>query len=236
MCLMKPLKKITLFAAAALFAAANLFALPGAQKSVPDASGEYVYYRDSSFNRESYIGFLYYDDSTYEARYYAPATEALAEKNIDMLFSVAQKNGRMELTGERFVIPPQQDDVAIVNYIHDLLYELSGRRSKLLEPPLVDYEKAAAPFMQHDSCHRHRRDQQQRNAGNEPFLLFGVELFTGGLFLAFRDGFAQVLACRFYLAVLGLFDGDHFLFLHRGSPGVLCVLLLINKTDIFHRM
>ena len=148
MCLMKPLKKITLFAAAALFAAANLFALPGAQKSVPDASGEYVYYRDSSFNRESYIGFLYYDDSTYEARYYAPATEALAEKNIDMLFSVAQKNGRMELTGERFVIPPQQDDVAIVNYIHDLLYELSGRRSKLLEPPLVDYEKAAAPFMQ----------------------------------------------------------------------------------------
>jgi len=75
---MKPLKKITLFAAA-LFAAANLFALP-------DASGEYVYYRDSSFNRESYIGFLYYDDSTYEARYYAPPTESLAEKNIDMLF------------------------------------------------------------------------------------------------------------------------------------------------------
>ena len=98
MCLMKPLKKITLFAAA-LFAAANLFALPGVQKSVPDASGEYVYYRDSSFNRESYIGFLYYDDSTYEARYYAPATEALPAKNIDMLFSVAQKNGRMELTG-----------------------------------------------------------------------------------------------------------------------------------------
>lgn len=135
-------------AAAAFFAAANLFALPGVQKTVPDASGEYVYYRDFSFNRESYVGFLYYDDSTYEARYYAPATETLPAKNIDLLFSAAQKNGRLEMTGERFVVPPQQDDVAIVNYIHDLVYELSGRRAKLLEPPLVDYEKAAAPFMQ----------------------------------------------------------------------------------------
>ncbi|MBQ3836131.1 MAG: hypothetical protein II814_03280, partial [Treponema sp.] len=140
---MKKIKNIkTIIAAiAALFAAAELFALP-------DASGEYVYYLDSSFNRESYIGFLYYDDSTYEARYYAPATETLAEKNIDMLFSVAQENGRMELTGERFVVPPQQEDVAIVNYIHDLLYELSGRRGKLLEEPLVDYENNKAPFMQ----------------------------------------------------------------------------------------
>ena len=135
-------------AAAVFFAAANLFALPGVQKTVPDASGEYVYYRDFSFNRESYVGFLYYDDSTYEARYYAPATETLPAKNIDLLFSAAQKNGRLEMTGERFVVPPQQDDVAIVNYIHDLVYELSGRRAKLLEPPLVDYEKAAAPFMQ----------------------------------------------------------------------------------------
>lgn len=143
MAFMKKIKNIkTIIAAiAALFAAAELFALP-------DASGEYVYYLDSSFNRESYIGFLYYDDSTYEARYYAPATETLAEKNIDMLFSVAQKNGRMELTGERFVVPPQQEDVAIVNYIHDLLYELSGRRGKLLEEPLVDYENNKAPFMQ----------------------------------------------------------------------------------------
>lgn len=150
MAFMKKIKNIkTIIAAiAALFAAAELFALPGVQCPVPDTSGEYVYYRDNSFNRESYIGFLYYDDSTYEARYYAPATETLAAKNIDMLFTVDPDKDRLELTGERFVAPPQQDDIEIVNYIHDLLYELSGRRGKLLEEPLVDYENNKAPFMQ----------------------------------------------------------------------------------------
>lgn len=139
-------KKIV-FAAAALFAAAELFALPGVQCPVPDTSGEYVYYRDNSFNRESYIGFLYYDDSTYEARYYAPATETLAEKNIDMLFTVDPNKDRLELTGERFVAPPQQDDIEIVNYIHDLLYELGSRRAKLEKSVLVDYAKSKVPFM-----------------------------------------------------------------------------------------
>ena len=125
-----------------------MFALPGVASDVPDASGEYVFYRDNSFNRESYIGFLYYDDSTYEARYYAPATETLAAKNIDMLFTVDPNKDRLELTGERFVAPPQQDDIEIVNYIHDLLYELGARRSKLDKSVLVDWAKNKAPFMQ----------------------------------------------------------------------------------------
>lgn len=133
---------------AAIFFEAQMFALPGVTSDVPDASGEYVFYRDNSFNRESYIGFLYYDDSTYEARYYAPATETLAAKNIDMLFTVDPNKERLELTGERFVAPPQQDDIEIVNYIHDLLYELGARRSKLDKSVLVDWAKNKAPFMQ----------------------------------------------------------------------------------------
>ena len=137
-----------LFVSVALFASLNLFALPGVQSPVPDTSGEYVYYRDYSFNRESYIGFLYYDDSTYEARYYAPETESLAAKNIDMLFTVDPNKDRLELTGERFVAPPQQDDIEIVNYIHDLLYELGTRRAKLQESVLVDYAKSKGPFME----------------------------------------------------------------------------------------
>lgn len=135
-------------AVAAFFAAANIFALPGVEADIPDASGEYVYYRDYSFNRESYIGFLCYDEQTYEARWFAPATETLAEKNVDILFSAGQKNGRLEMTGERFVAPPSQEDVEVVNYIHDLIYELSGRRAKLQKSVLVDYEKNKHPFMQ----------------------------------------------------------------------------------------
>ena len=144
---MKINAKNIIFMAAAL-SCVELFALPDAANPIPDASGEYVYYRDFSFNRESYIGFLYYDDSTYEARYYAPQKENLPAANIDILFSAQQKNGRLEMTGERFVIPPRQEDAEIVNYIHDLVYELSGRRYKLPEPPLVDYAKTSAPFTQ----------------------------------------------------------------------------------------
>lgn len=49
-----------------LFVANSLFALPAVSRQIEDASGEYVFYRDYSFTRESYIGFLFYDEATYE--------------------------------------------------------------------------------------------------------------------------------------------------------------------------
>ena len=150
---MKFNSKKNFFAAAAAFAANvlvpfALWAIPASAAEIRDASGEYVYYRDYSFNRESYIGFLYYDDSTYEARYYAPAREKLIPKNIDILFSVDSGKNKMELTGERFIVPPEQDDIEIVNYIHDLIYELSARRAKLDKSALVDWTKNFGAFME----------------------------------------------------------------------------------------
>ncbi len=145
---MKTTAKKIFLASFFVFAALSAFSLPGVNADIPDASGEYVYYRDYSFNRESYVGFLYYDDSTYEARYFAPPTESLAEKNIDLLFTVDPSKDRLELTGERFVVPPQQDDIEIVNYIHDLIYELSARRGKAGQSVLVDWSKNKVDFMQ----------------------------------------------------------------------------------------
>ena len=120
-----------------------------------DTSGDYVYYRDDSFNRESYIGFLYYDEATYRARYYAPAAAGLQEKAVDLLFTVRKNKNGFEMTGERFIIPPLPQDSEIVNYIHDLIYELSGRREKArsasLNPAgfaLADYSKNKVDFME----------------------------------------------------------------------------------------
>ena len=71
---MKTLKKIFLFCS--IFFVTNfVFAVPGVESFIPDSSGEYVYYRDYSFERESYVGVLYYDDSSYQIRYYAPANK-----------------------------------------------------------------------------------------------------------------------------------------------------------------
>jgi hypothetical protein len=39
----------------------SVFAVPGVKQFIPDASGEYVYYKDSTFKRESYIGILVYE-------------------------------------------------------------------------------------------------------------------------------------------------------------------------------
>ena len=65
------MKKIAAFFTI-LFLTVSAFALPGFIPFFQDESGEFVYYRDYSFNRESYVGFLTYDDATYELRYYAP--------------------------------------------------------------------------------------------------------------------------------------------------------------------
>lgn len=112
----------------------SLFALPGFTPFVPDTAGEYVFYRDYSFARESYIGILNYDDTSYQIRYYAPASRELAapEKNIALLFSVNPESDFFDMTGEKIIseLEYDSDDVDILNYLHDILYEFSARRIK----------------------------------------------------------------------------------------------------------
>jgi hypothetical protein len=107
-------------------------ALPGTKQYLADSSGEYVFYKDNSFKRTSYIGFCYYDDSTYAVRYYAPtdAAQALTEQDITLYFTVNPTAEHLELTGENVTGVTSADDTDVVNYMHDLFYELTARRQK----------------------------------------------------------------------------------------------------------
>ena len=129
------MKKLLLTLTIFLCGVASVFSLPGFTPFVPDTAGEYVYYRDYSFERESYIGLLSYDEATYQIRYYAPEDRELAlpELNLAILFSVNPESSFMDMTGERIIteVDPYGDDVDILNYLHDLLYEFSSRRIKL---------------------------------------------------------------------------------------------------------
>ncbi len=113
----------------------SVFALPGVKSFLPDMSGQYVYYKDSTFERESYTGFLYYDEGTYAIRYYAPMVKdkkkPLAEKDIRILFTVDAAQDHVELTGERIISTVTPEDTDLINYIHDILYELTSRRQKV---------------------------------------------------------------------------------------------------------
>ncbi|MCQ2573428.1 MAG: hypothetical protein MJ182_06000 [Treponema sp.] len=123
-----------------------LFALPGFTPYLSDNSGDYVFYRDDSFERESYLGFLTYDNETYQVRYYAPIDKKnfLPEKNISILFTVNPDKNFLELTGEKIIsaITPNSEDVDIINYMHDIFYELNSRRCKAdpVSPENEDYK------------------------------------------------------------------------------------------------
>ncbi len=126
------------------FSSAAVFALPGISPVVPDSSGEYVFYLDKSFQRTSYIGFLYYDDGTYALRYYAPmdAKKALFEKDITLYVTVDPEQDHLELTGETITGTNDVGDTDIINYLHDLFYEFTARRQKadVSEKTVVDQE------------------------------------------------------------------------------------------------
>ena len=126
------MKKLILSIITSFIITAAGFALPGFTSFIPDSAGEYVYYRDSSFTRESYIGILGYDDATIQIRYFAPQDDEamLPAKEIAILITVDSKADFWKMTGERIVstILPDNDDTDIVNYLHDLLYEFSARR------------------------------------------------------------------------------------------------------------
>lgn len=119
----------------------NFFALPGIIQKIPDQSGQFVYYQDKSFERESYFGIICYDEGTYGLRYFAPArTETsplLPKKDIQVLFSLDTTKNYTELTGERILSAITPEDTDIINYLHDMIYELSARRKKAALQGLV---------------------------------------------------------------------------------------------------
>lgn len=108
----------------------NANAIPGVNPFIKNQSGMYVYYRDYSFNRESYLGFLIYDEGTYAARYFAPGSDKDPPKEIEILFTIDPKKDYVDLTGERFLTPIVQEDTDVINYIHDMIYEFASRRKK----------------------------------------------------------------------------------------------------------
>ena len=84
------MKKLILSILTSLILAATAFALPGFTSYLPDNSGDYVFYRDNTFTRESYVGILFYDESTIQIRYYAPQDKVslLPEKDISILITI----------------------------------------------------------------------------------------------------------------------------------------------------
>ncbi len=111
------------------------FAMPGFNPYIQDKSGEFVYYRDYTFSRESYIGILEYSESEYQIKYYAPAIPSanLPEKTIALLIKINPKKNYMEFTGETTLkgVSNNPEDIDIMNYLHDILYEFSSRRIKM---------------------------------------------------------------------------------------------------------
>lgn len=132
--------------------ASSIYALPGVNHFLKDNPGEFVYYKDNSFTRESYIGFLTYNETTFAARYFAPATDSLPAKNIELLYTINPDKEFVELTGERFITPIVPDDTEVINYIHDLIYEFGKRRKNIGEiSPAAEQDKNLNPQVQYEN-------------------------------------------------------------------------------------
>jgi len=87
-------------------------------------SGDYVVYRDYTWEKPTWIGFLYYNDTTYGAFMITPETGA----NVSLLFSAEILDGKMVLTGQNIISKITQDDVLAVNYLMRLLPDLYSWR------------------------------------------------------------------------------------------------------------
>ena len=130
------MKKILLSLISLVFITFSLCAMPGFSSYIPDQPGEYVYYRDYSFGRESYIGIVCYDSQSYQLRYYAPETkQKLPDKTVATLVTVDLVKNHFDFTGEKILVADynNNDDFDIINYLHDLMYEFANRRSKHFE-------------------------------------------------------------------------------------------------------
>ena len=116
---------------------AGLFAVPGIKPLIPDVSGQYVYYRDYSFQDETYVGILRYDEGTYAARFFSCKDDKTLE-DITIYVTMSTSVDYIDLTGEKIAGAVGADDVEILNYLHDFIYEFAGRRKKLNDRDFSD--------------------------------------------------------------------------------------------------
>jgi hypothetical protein len=92
-------------------------------------SGEYVVYRDYTWESPTWIGFLYYDEATYGAFVSTPGTAS----NVAVLFRTETVDGKMILTGQNIISKIAQKDVLAVNYLMAFLPDLYSWRSDALK-------------------------------------------------------------------------------------------------------
>lgn len=130
----------------------SLFAIPGVVDIIPTNSGQYVYYRDYGFTWETYIGFIQYDEATYGVRYYAPNPD-LGSQDIEILLTIDPTQDYVLMTGEKIVSDVTMDDNTMINYLHDMFYELAPRRKNVVldyVAPELDTELATTKQFVHD--------------------------------------------------------------------------------------
>lgn len=110
-----------------------LSAVPGVKDFLPTESGQYVYYKDATFQREAYVGFLQYDEARYAIRYYAPENTKTGQKEeqIELFLTVDTEKDYILMTGERIVAKEANENTATLNYLHDLFYEFASQRKKV---------------------------------------------------------------------------------------------------------
>ncbi|MBO4508559.1 MAG: hypothetical protein J5747_07950 [Spirochaetaceae bacterium] len=120
-----------------IFLCTGLFAVPGIKPLVPDVSGQFVYYRDYTFPNETYIGILHYDEGTYAVRFYS-CENGKTLKDITIYVTMNTASDYIDLTGERIVGTTGNQNIDILNYLHDFLYEFAGRRKKLNDRDFSD--------------------------------------------------------------------------------------------------
>jgi hypothetical protein len=90
----------------------------------PGISGDYVVYRDYAWEKPTWVGFLYYNDTTYGAFVITPETGS----NVSLLFSAEILDGKMVLTGQNIISKITPNDVLAVNYLMQLLPDLYSWR------------------------------------------------------------------------------------------------------------
>lgn len=114
------------------------YALPGITQEINDVSGQYVFYKDNSFERESYLGVIFYNESTYGFRFYSPEIKEKKnfqpETDISVFFSIDPEKNPSDsyhfFTGEQRIpnLPRSKEEMDIVNYIHEFAYEIFPKR------------------------------------------------------------------------------------------------------------
>ncbi len=164
--------------------------------------GEFVFYRDYTWKKPAWTGFLHYDESTYAGMVLIPSSGT----KVSILFRGEVSGDEFILTGQKIITKITNDDVPAVNYLMRLIESQHTWKTAAIQSVTTEPDSDRSPLLPP----RLLTEQTSDMFGGEISLVHAAEIPVFGMHSLHSSGGNPLLVLERHGMIRPGHDSDFF--------------------------